>query len=271
MRTSNPALRRTSRASGRAVDESNRATYKGVAVKTIYFAFVALFAAVGIVAALFLACAPLFDETAVITEAEASRFLWILGFALIGSVALTLIGVIGCAVSRKAVPVFGTIYALGEGLMIGVVSAFAELLVQGVVLAALVSTFVVFAVMSVLFFTGVIKVGRKFRSVLMTVLFSVVVISILFTLLALFVPAVQALLYNPAFAGISVLVSVGMVILASLFILFDLSLIKEAVDAGLDKSYEWYGAFGLTVTLLWLYMEFLRLFLKLAALFGRRR
>jgi uncharacterized YccA/Bax inhibitor family protein len=60
-----------------------------------------------------------------------------------------------------------------------------------------------------------------------------------------------------------------MVIIAALFILVDLSLIKEAVDGGAEKSAEWYGAFGLTVTLLWLYVEFLRLFMKIRALVSR--
>ena len=141
-----------------------------------------------------------------------------------------------------------------------------------VVLAALLSTFAVFVVMSILFFSGIIKVGQKFRSFMFTVLISVFFISLIFMLLALFLPSVTAMItHQPIFAAISVLFSVIMIIVASLMLLYNFSIIKESVDRGLDKTYEWYGAFALTVTLIWLYMEFLRLFLKLAALFGRRR
>ncbi|MCL2798276.1 MAG: Bax inhibitor-1/YccA family protein [Firmicutes bacterium] len=59
-----------------------------------------------------------------------------------------------------------------------------------------------------------------------------------------------------------------MVIIASLMILFDLNRMTEIVKGGLDKKYEWVASFGLLITLIWLYMEFLRLFVKIAS---RRR
>ena len=194
----------------------------------------------------------------------------VLGVALGGGLVFSLVGMVGAIFARRYIPIFGTIYALGQGAVMGVSSGFAELYFPGVVFAALLATFVVFAVMSVLFFTGVIKVGQRFRAVMRTVLISIFFFSILFFLLMLFVPSLNHMMWNnPLFLLLSIGISVVMIIVASLMLLFDLSLIKEAVEGGLDKHYEWWGAFGLTITLIWLYMEFLRLFMKLAALVRR--
>jgi len=271
----NPALNSMRRASGGA-DVSDGATYRGVALKTAYFAAVA-FAVAAVILSLFYSMFKSVYTAAALgltpDAADVSRLFGLLIGALIGGLVLTLIGTLGCVFARRAAPVFGTLYALGEGALIGVSSGFAEFAAPGVVVAALLATFVVFGVMLTLYSTGIVKVGQRFRSFLFAALISAVIFSFLFMLLALFVPSLNALATggNPLFLILSIVISAVMVILASLYILYDLSLIQESVEAGLDKSYEWYGAFALTVTLLWLYMEMLRLFLRLAALFGRTR
>ena len=61
-----------------------------------------------------------------------------------------------------------------------------------------------------------------------------------------------------------------MVLLAAFYILVDLSDVTMLVDARMEKKYEWRAAFGLTVTLIWLYVEFLRLFVIIASMFGKK-
>ena len=264
----NPALGHMKACSGQG-QISAGATYKGTALKTLYFAALAMVTAMAVMIWLFNALEAYFAADGYMGEFPMGILIGI----LIGGMVLSLVGVIGSIFARRAIPVFGTIYAVGQGAVLGVLSGFAELAFPGVVMAALLSTFTVFVVMSVLFFTGIVKVGQKFRSVMMSVLISVFIFSLLFTLMLWIMPGLRNAMTDAGgmFIWISIGISVLMIIVASLFILFDLSLIKEAVDGGLDKSFEWWGAFGLTVTLLWLYMEFLRLFIKIAAIAGRRR
>ena len=270
----NPALGSMRKASGQEV-AGEGATYKGVAVKTIYFAGVAMFTALVVMIALFWVLAPVLDaERAghVADPADVNLAMGVLIGALVGGMVLGLIGMVGTIFARRLIPVFGTIYTIGQGAVMGVLSAFAEMYVPGVVFAALLATFTVFAVMSVLFFTGIVQVGHRFRSVMRAVLISILVFSLLYMLMIFIMPGMlSAFTNNPLWPLLSIGISIIMIVVASLFILYDLSLIKEAVDNGLDKYYEWFGAFGLVVTLMWLYIEFLRLFLKIAVLVGRRR
>jgi len=270
----NPALGSMRRASGQEV-MGEGATYRGVALKTIYFASVALLSAVVVLIALYWALRPVFEAVSggySPDPSDVNRAMGLLAAVLVGGMVVGFIGMLGTFFARRLIPVFGTIYTIGQGAVMGVMSGFAELYVPGVVFAALLATFTVFAVMSVLFFTGIIQVGHRFRSVMRMVLISVLVFSLLYMLMIFIVPSLFVMFTNnPLWPLLSIGISVVMIVVASLMLLFDLSLIKEAVDNGLDKHYEWFGAFGLVVTLMWLYIEFLRLFLKLAALVGRRR
>ena len=262
----NPALGHLKSCSGQG-QVAGGATYQGTALKTLYFVGLTTVTAIAVMVWLFNALEAYFDTG----YTDNFPFGLLIGI-LIGGMVLSLVGIVGSIFARRAIPVFGTIYAVGQGAVIGVSSGFAELAVPGVVLAALLATFTVFVVMCILFFSGIVKVGQRFRSIMMSVLISVFVFSLLFMLMLFILPGLLGnFMDSPIFLVISIGISVIMIVVASLFILFDLSLIKEAVDGGLDKHFEWWGAFGLTVTLIWLYMEFLRLFLKIAALMGRRR
>jgi len=270
----NPALGSMKKSSGQEI-ANNSATYKGVAIKTIYFAAVAMFSALAVMIVLFWVLEPVLDaERAGLAAdpADVSLAMGVLIGALVGGLVLGLVGMVGTMFARRLIPVFGTMYTIGQGAVMGVLSAFAEMYVPGVVFAALLATFTVFAVMSVLFFTGIVQVGHRFRSVMRAVLISILVFSLLYLLMIFIMPGMLlAFTSNPLWPFLSIGISLIMIVAASLFILYDLSLIKEAVDNGLDKHYEWFGAFGLVVTLMWLYIEFLRLFLKIAMLVGRRR
>jgi uncharacterized YccA/Bax inhibitor family protein len=101
---------------------------------------------------------------------------------------------------------------------------------------------------------------------MISAIISILLINLVMFLVSLINPTLGEVFYgNGAF---SILLSVIMIILASLMILLDLNRMTEIVERGMDKKYEWYAGFGLLVTLVWLYMEFLKLFLKLS---NRRR
>ncbi|GHU99456.1 hypothetical protein FACS1894211_04880 [Clostridia bacterium] len=248
MRSSNVAIRNLQRtAQSEMYDPANAATYKGVAKKSLLLIGITIAAAIT-------SAALLFTYPAIALT------------LLIISIPATLIAMLVMIFAPQTVKVTGVVYLVAEGIMVGAISAVVGAAYGGVVLAALLSTFGVFGVMMTLYATGVIKVGQKFKSFMITALFAMVVVNLLLFVVSLIFPGVNALFYADGQATLfSIGISVVMVLFASFFILVDLSNIDQLVQGGFDKKYEWNAAFGLTVTLLWLYLEFLKLFLKIAS------
>ena len=246
-RSSNPAIRGMRRAQEESFDPANAATYKGVALKALLLILITIAAAVGSAVLLFT-----FPGAALIL--------------MIAAIPTTLIAMVVMIFAPRTVKVTGTIYLIAQGILVGAISAVIGVAYGGVVLSALLSTFGVFTVMMILYATGVVKVTQKFRSFMYTALLAVVIVNLLIFLVSLFSDAVKDMFYGNTLFSIGI--SVLMVIFASIFILIDLSNIDELVRGGFDKRYEWNAAFSLTVTLLWLYLEFLRLFSKIMS---RRR
>ncbi|MCM1010245.1 MAG: Bax inhibitor-1/YccA family protein [Fusobacterium sp.] len=152
------------------------------------------------------------------------------------------------------------VYALLEGAFLGFVSAMFEASFPGIIQTAIKSTILCVAVMLILFKTGVIKVTEKLRAgVIMctATVAGVYLIDLLLSLFGIRVPAINAA--TPLGIGISVVI-VG---IAAFNLLLDFDFIYEASRRMLPKFVEWYGAFGLMVTIIWLYIEILKLLAKL--------
>ncbi len=239
-KSSNPTLKNLNNyCSGEDLtDESKVATYKGVALKAIWFAGVTILSAV--LASVLLFTHPQFTIVA-------------LAVSGVGAIICSLVS----AFNPSACKISGTLYVLFEGFAVGAVSALFDLMYAGVVLAALMSTLITFAVMVTLYATGIIRVGNGFRKFMTAALISICLCQLVMFIVGLISPAAYFLFYGNGFFAI--LASVVMVLFAAFFILIDLSNITMIVDARMDKSLEWRAAFGLTVTLIWLYVEFLRL------------
>ena len=156
--------------------------------------------------------------------------------------------------------VTGPLYALGYGTIVGAISRLYEREFDGIVLQAVVGTVGVLAIMLFLYATRIIKVTDKLRMGIVMATGAVALmylVSIVFRLFGAEVP----FLHDTGTIGI--LVSVAIVIVASLNLLLDFDFVERAVAAKAPKSTEWYAAFGLVVTLVWLYLELLRLLSKL--------
>jgi len=254
MRTSNFAIRRlSSNPNAFATSPENVATRKGVALKTLFFAVLTTASAVS---TYLLVINSLLNGT--------FHFGLLIGL-LIGSSILSLICGIVANVSIKATPVAGSLYAISQGFLLGFVSLIAELAYPGIAFTALFATIGVFLIICVLYYTGIIKVSIRFKSIMFTVLIGVIFTQLMLFVFSLFIPALTLIFYGSG--PFAILFSIIMVIIASLMILVSLSNIDGLINNGLDKRYEWLGAFGLIVTLIWLYMEILRLLIKLR---GRR-
>jgi uncharacterized YccA/Bax inhibitor family protein len=149
------------------------------------------------------------------------------------------------------------VYAILEGFLLGVISAFAISFDGGsVVSTALFITISVVIATNVLYTTGIIKVNKKFVSVIF-----IMTLGAMFFYLILIVGSLFGLNTSFMFDGspLAIGISVIMLLLASLNLFVDYFMVDSFIEQGTDRSYEWYLAFGLTVTIVWVYIEALRL------------
>jgi len=172
----------------------------------------------------------------------------------------SIIAFIVIMVNRKTLPVAAPVYALSEGLVLGWISAMVEKSYPGIAIQAVGLTLAALFAMLFLYRIGAIRCTEKFRSVLMISMFSIVgiyIINFLGSFFGLHVPQ----LFSPSPIGIGF--SLVVVTIASLNLIIDFDFIEQGARGMLDKNMEWYGAFGLVVTIVWLYIEILNLLSKL--------
>lgn len=171
---------------------------------------------------------------------------------IITSSLLTFIFSLLAMISPRMSKVCGIIYCLFEGVTVGFVSMVYSAVAGGAVITALLSTVMVFAIIATLFVTNVVKVNSRFTRFLITFSISFVITQILLFLIM----SITGQEYNMTLClGISAIT----ILLASIYLLMDLDNIRLVVEGGYPKAMEWYAAFGLTFTLVWLYVEILRL------------
>lgn len=192
---------------------------------------------------------------------------------------LVLIGAFGglgvaliLAFKKEWSPFLAPVYALLEGLFVGAVSAYFEYAFaarqdyyaggySGIVLQAVGLTFSVVIAMYLLYKFNVIKVTQQFRSIVLIATFGIAIFYIVCMFLSLSNANLPSFTFQNTPIGIAF--SVFVVALAALNLLLDFDMIEKGVEMGAPKYMEWYGAFGLLVTIVWLYMEILRLLAKL--------
>lgn len=156
------------------------------------------------------------------------------------------------------------IYALVEGVFVGAISAFFsnafEKIAPGIVMQAVGLTFGVVISMFVLYRFGVIKATQRFRSIVMTATLGIGVFYLIAIGLRFFGVDIP-FLHEGSTMGI--VFSLVVVAVAALNLILDFDMIENGVAMGAPKYMEWYGAFGLIVTIVWLYLEILRLLAKM--------
>ena len=154
------------------------------------------------------------------------------------------------------------IYALAEGFFVGALSRMYETYYDGIVVQAAGATIAVFGVMLVLYRTRIIKVTNRFRKIVVSATIGVMVFYGVCLLIRMFAGADSvSFLSSPSLLGIGFSVLVAG--LAAFNLALDFDFIERGAKQGLDKNFEWYAAFGLLVTIVWLYLEMLRLLSKL--------
>lgn len=157
-------------------------------------------------------------------------------------------------------PFLSVIYAVLQGVAVAAISFVFNAAYNGIVLEAVVCTMIVFFLMLFLFRAGIIRATEKFKAVMVTVLSAITVFYLVMFVISFF-GITPSWFYGSSL--ISIGISVAVIIAAALSLILDFDFIVEGENSGLPKYMEWYAAFGLIVTIIWLYLEILRLLAKL--------
>jgi uncharacterized YccA/Bax inhibitor family protein len=176
-------------------------------------------------------------------------------FVVIGAALAAMVVGIVVSASKTVRPALVLTYGALEGVFVGGVSYwYAQRFGNELVPQAVLGTLAAFATMLVLYKTGVIRNSPRFQKMFMIALIGYVVFGLVNLVIAL---TTGHSVYGMGLLGLAV-AGVG-VVLASLSLVLDFDYIEQGVRNGLPQQYAWLAAFGLVVTLVWLYLEILRL------------
>ena len=220
-------------------------TITGTAQKTLFLVLLALGAA----------CFTWSRTFGAAEAAPAAALPWMLGGAVVGIVTALVI-----CFKHTWAPTLAPVYALAEGLFLGGVSAGLEAAYPGIVIQAVAGTFGTLLALVLAYQSGLIRATENVKLGIAAAtggICLVYLISMLGRLFGFPVPFIHEA--GPVGIGFSLVV----VVIAALNLVLDFDFIEQAADRGAPKYLEWYGAFALMVTLVWLYLEILRLLAKL--------
>ncbi|EQD30471.1 membrane protein containing DUF1112 [mine drainage metagenome] len=185
--------------------------------------------------------------------AATSMYLWI---GLIAGLILA----IATAFKPMWAAVTAPLYAIAEGLFLGSMSAMFNASYPGIVIQAISLTFAVMAVMWFLYQSGLIRVTNKLRMGIMAATGGVFLFYLVTWIVGFFGVSTENLFFG---SQISIVISLVIVAIAAFNLLLDFDLIARGAQSGWPHYMEWYSAFALTVTLVWLYLELLTLLANL--------
>jgi uncharacterized YccA/Bax inhibitor family protein len=191
--------------------------------------------------------------------AAVAPFVW--GGA-IGGLVLALVTVF----KKEWAPVTTPLYAALEGLFLGAVSAMYEAQFQGIVVNAVALTFGTLAALLAAYSSGLIRPSENFKLGIVAATGAIGLVYLVSMVLGVFGRSIPQI-HDAGSIGIAF--SVFVVAVAAFNLVLDFDFIESGAERGAPKHMEWYGAFGLLVTLVWLYLEILRLLAKLQGR-GRR-
>ena len=159
--------------------------------------------------------------------------------------------------SKKTAPLLAPVYAFGEGIVLGVISAAYNVVYQGIVAQAVLITLLVFGLMLFIYRTGIIKVNRTFMIGVTAATGAIALFYLISLGLMLFGINVP---YFSSNSGWAIAINAFICIVAAMNFLIDFKFIDHLTSEVLAPKYmEWYAGFSLMVTLIWLYLEILRL------------
>jgi len=196
-----------------------------------------------------------FTWTSTMGSPTAGMMGWVFGGAIAGLV-LALVTVF----KKTWAPYTAPLYALAEGLFLGGVSALFEARYPGIVIQAVALTFGVAFALLLAYTSGLIKATENFKLGIAAATGGVFLVYMVNMVMGFFGASVP---YLHSSGPIGIGISLVIVVIAALNLVLDFDFIEQGVERGAPKHLEWYAAFGLIVTLIWLYLEMLRLLAKI--------
>ena len=259
---SNPAISRVMNFED-SFGASDSCTYKGIFAKVGYFLLIMLAG----VAAFFYMHNYFGEQGYTVSSIIAENFVIYSNEVTImmGAWIITLIAGLVAAFAPRTIPVTGTIYCAGMGYAVAITSYIYAAEYSGIVVEALVLTVLIIGAMAFLFTSGIVKVGEKFRAVVITALGVSVIGGLIFFLLyrlapnSMIVHSILKIQNGP----LGILFAILGVLLASALLLLDFDTIAHAVTDGVNKKYEWYCSYSLMLSVIFLYLKVLRLLARL--------
>lgn len=224
-------------------DNVDQATYKGITIKT--------FILLGI--AILIASVMAFALPTILVNNPSVYVTSLIISSIVGFIAV----IVGRTSERKA-KYASVIYAVCEGLFLGSLSAFAEMFVPGAVTTAVFTTVVLFTIMLVLFATGIMRVGSKFRTMCFGLTLGALGIILIMSIFSLFITDYST--YLNIMIGIEIFLLFYGVITLSL----NFAEAQNVVERGASKDAEWSVSLGLLVSIVYIYIEVLRLIILFA-------
>lgn len=192
--------------------------------------------------------------------ADASALWWIVGFIVL--IGLT---IAAAANPRLALPA-GLVYAVLMGLWMGAISRVYEFVYEGIVGQALLASVSAFVACLVLYLSRAVRVTPRLTRVIVIATGGIALLYLIGWILSLF-GVNPRFMSEPTILGIGI--SIVISIVAALNLLLDFAFVEQGIEAGAPAAMEWYAAFGLLATLVWLYAEMLRLLALLRSRQGR--
>lgn len=245
MKTSNPALKRmTATLAGQVRDASDVMTLQGTVNKTGFL--------------LILLAIPATFTWNMFRSDPTGAALPIALAALIGGFVVALVTIFNMTWAPFTAP----LYAILEGLCLGAISAVFETAYHGIAIEAVGLTFGVLLAMLIAYTSGLIRPSENFKLGIVAATGGIALLYVATMALGFFGVQIPYIYGN---GPIGIAFSLFVVGLAALNLVLDFDLIETAVTSGAPKYMEWYGAFGILVTLIWLYLEMLRLLSKLSS------
>lgn len=181
------------------------------------------------------------------------------GAVMVGAAGGLVVGLVTCFVPRVA-PWTAPLYAVLEGMLLGGVSAMFEQQYQGLPMQAVGLTFGTLFVLLGAYATGIVRATDRFRAGITAATLGIAVYYLI-SFAGSFFGFTLPLIHDNGWMGIGF--SLVVTAVAALNYVLDFDFVERGARAGLDRRMEWYGAFGLLVTTVWLYLELLRLLGKL--------
>jgi len=249
-RSANPALNKnTFKDFALSYSESRVMTLQGTVNKILFMLLLVVLGAVYTWKIFFNAFDPVYGASSVMK--------WMIAGG-IGGFIMALVTIF----KRSWAPFTAPLYAFLEGLFLGGISAYFEARYQGIVFLAVTLTFGTLFTLLMAYKSGVIKPTENFKLGIVAATGSIFLVYLLSFILGFFGINI-GFIHDNGVIGIGF--SLVVVIIAALNLVLDFDFIEQGAKAGAPKFMEWYAAFGLIVTLVWLYIEFLRLLSKLAS------